>query len=245
LAIHWPVHANSEAPAEGKEGRLEIKRQNTAHGTPDETTMTTLRMERYFDGPVSMFRFDLPLPDEKTGFSGDPFAPRLGDVKARLRFKSFTSGELSFPSFVEATFPTADPKTLGKGKYQLSAGIRMVDPVRLPFADAAAHKSTFEVEVQQTNSVAGDPNLKEVSNTRLEVTLFDTWRQTYTFKFKLKPNIDWVQGGKTGGVIEAEAGRYFGRDWRAWLMLGQRAWGPAVIANTYQTRVELGLQYTY
>ena len=236
---------DSEGAGANKEGRFEIKRQNTARGTPDETTMTTLRAERYFDGPVAMFRFDLPLPDERTSFGGDPFNPRLGDVKARLRFKSLRSGELTFPSFVEASFPTADPKTLGKGKYVLSAGIRMVDPVHLFFLDAASHSSTFEMEVQQTNSVAGDPNVKDVRNTRFEFTLFDAWQKTWTFKFKVKPNVDWVQNGKTGGVAEAEAGRYFGKDWRAWLMLGQRAWGPDGIANTYQTRVELGLQYTY
>ena len=173
--------------------------------------MTTLRMERYFEGPVAMFRFDLPLPDKNTGFSGDPFAPRLGDVKARLRFKSLAAGERSFPSFVEMTFPSADPKTLGKGKYLLSAGIRMVDPMRLPFADAASHKSALELEIQQTKSVAGDPNFKDISNTRLEIMLVDTWRQIYTFKIKLKPTIDWAQHGRTGGVFEAEAGRYFAR----------------------------------
>ena len=236
---------DSEGAGANKEGRLEIKRQNTAHGTPDETTMTTLRVERYFDGPVAMFRFDLPLPDQKTDFGGDPLNPHLGDVKARLRFKAFKSGDLSFPSFVQATFPTADPKSLGKGKYQLSAGIRMVDPVRLSFLDASSHRSTFEMEVQQTNSVAGDPNVKDVRNTRFEFTFFDAWQQIWTFKVKVKPNVDWAQNGKTGGVAEAEAGRYFGQDWRAWLMLGHRAWGPSGIANTYQTRMELGLQYTY
>lgn len=245
LAPLAPALADSEGVAAHKEGRYEIKRQNTARGTPDETTMTTLRLERYFDGPVAMARFDLPLPDEKTSFGGDPFHPRLGDAKARLRFKPLKSGERTFPSFVEMIFPTADPKSLGKSKYQLSAGIRMVDPVRLPLLDAAEHKSSFEMELQQTNSIAGDPDVTEVSNTKLELTLFDTWRQLYTFKVKLKPTIDWAQGGKSGATAEIEAGRYFARDWRAWLMLGNRIAGPSGLANTYQTRVEIGLQYTY
>jgi hypothetical protein len=235
----------AEGASTGRTGRFELKRMNTARGTPDETTMTQLRMERYFDGPVAMLRFDLPLPDEKTGFAGDPFEPRLGDVKLRLRLRDLKSGALSFPPFVEAIFPTADPKSLGKGKYQLSAGIRMIAPMHFPFGDSAAHRSTFEFEVQQTNSVAGDPAAKEVSNTRFEISIFDLWREKYLFKLKLKPNIDWTLDGKSGGVVEAEAGRYVGNNWRVWVMLGQRAWGPSNIANTYKTRVELGLNYTY
>jgi hypothetical protein len=238
-------HADSEGADAQKEGRYEIKRQNTAHGTPEETSMTILRLERYFDGPVAMFRLDLPFPDEKPDFGGSPLEPRPGDVKMRLRFKSFSSHGLSLTPFAEATFPTADPKSLGKGKYQLGEGLRVVKPVRLPFLEAGAHQSTLEFEIHQTNSVAGDPAFRDINNTKFEFTLFDIWEQKRTLKLKLKPSVDWVQDGRTGGVAEAEYGRYFARDWRWWLMLGHRAWGPSGIANTYQTRVELGLNYTY
>ena len=37
----------------------------------------------------------------------------------------------------------------------------------------------------------------------------------------------------------------FARDWRAWLMLGGRVWGPSGIASTYDTRVELGVARTF
>ena len=225
-----PAAAADDAPR--KVGRYEIKRMNTERGTPGESTNTTLRLERYFDGPIGMFRFDVPLPDEKTTFAGDPFEPRLGDIKMRLRFQPLKSGGYSFPAFVEAAFPTADPKTLGKGKYQLTGGIRMVGPA-------------FEAEVAHTASVAGDPNVSDVRYTKFELQWSQLWQQKYGLELKIKPVIDWVQNGKTGAVAEIEGGMYFARNWRAWIMLGHRAWGPTGIATTYQTRLELGLNYTY
>ena len=245
LAAQAAAQIGSEGAPASKVGRFELKRQNTARGTPEETSATTLRAERYFDGPVAMFRLDLPFPDEKTDFAGSPFEPRPGDIKARLRFRPWQTGAAAFTPFVEFTLPTADPKSLGKGKYQLSEGLRTVLPVQLPLLEPSSHLSVLEFEIQQTNSVAGDAAFKDVNNSKFEFTLFDIWLKTYTFKIKLKPTVDWIQNGKTGANVEIEGGAYFARDWRWWLMLGQRVWGPSGIANTYQTRVELGVNYTY
>lgn len=217
----------------------------TSRGTPDETTKTTLRLERFFAGTVRLLRLDLPFPDEETDFSGSPFDPRLGDIKIRAGFQPLRSGELSFPSFVEVTFPTADPDSLGSGKLQVGAALRMLAPVRLPFPDPGAHRSVFEAQVQQVVSVAGDEERKDINVTKIELTLNDLWRGKYPFKLKLKPNIDWEKDGDTGAVGEIEGGFLFGQGWRAWLMLGHRVWGPAGIQGTYTDRVELGLARTY
>jgi len=226
-------------------GRVEIKRQNTARGTPDESTMTQLRIETFFDGPVSALRFDLPLPDEKTDFEGDLFNPHLGDVKIRARFRPLKSGDYTFPSFLEMIFPTADPKSSGSGKYQLSGGIRMVVPFTLPIANSKEHKAQFETEVSQTVSVAGDESRNDVNYSKLELTFYNVWRGQYTMKVKLKPSVDWIKDGKTGSVGEVEAGLFFARHWRTWLMVGTRLSGPEGIKGTYDTRVELGLARTY
>jgi hypothetical protein len=237
--------SGSPARGDGWHGRIELKRQNTSRGTPEESTKTTLRVETFFRGPVEMLRFDFPFPDEETDFSGSPFNPRLGDIKTRVRFRALEAGGYSFPSFVEVTFPTADPESLGTGKYQLSAGIRMLAPLALPFPDPAAHKSRLETEVQQVNSVGGDPDRKDINYTKFELTLYDIWRRDYTFKLKLKPSVDWVMDGRTGAVGEVEVGLFFARDWRTWLMLGRRLWGPPGIGGTYDDRVELGLARTF
>ena len=51
--------------------------------------------------------------------------------------------------------------------------------------------------------------------------------------------------GRTGAVGEVEVGLFFARNWRTWLMLGRRLWGPPGIGGTYDDRVELGLARTF
>jgi len=60
--------------------RLELKREFTNRGTPDETSRTQIKIEGYLDGIVSLLRLEVPFPDDKTTFEGDPFNPRLGDI---------------------------------------------------------------------------------------------------------------------------------------------------------------------
>jgi hypothetical protein len=232
---------SSAAPLPGRTGRFELKRQMTSNGTSDESTKTILRLDWYLSGPVSVLRLDVPMPDEAADFNGDPLQPRLGDIKTRVAFRPLKSGELAFLPFVELTFPTADPESHGTGKYQLSAAVRILDRVRVPFLDAAAHRTAFETQVQQVVSVAGDAERKDINTTKLEFTLYDIWRGKYTTKLRLKPNIDWVRDGKTGAVGEIEGGQFFAEHWRVWLMLGTRLWGPDDIHGTYGKRAELGL----
>jgi len=236
-----PEKSDLLAFAKGWHGRIELTRQNTAHGTPGESTQTKLRIDTILHGTINLFRIDLPFPDDKTTFAGDPFNPRPGDLKTRIGFAPFRAGGYSFPSFIEATFPTANPESLGSGKYQLSAALRMLAPIDLPVARPADHEARFEGQVQQVNSVAGDPDTKDINYTKFELTLNDTWRGTYTFKLKFKPAVDWRQNGLTGSVGEVEGGLFFRRDWRAWLMLGHRVTGPSGIPSTYSDRIEIGI----
>jgi hypothetical protein len=229
---------------ERPEWRVEVKRDMVSRGTEEEKTKTTLRGERFLDGPIALLRLDLPLPDHEQDFNGSPFHPHLGDVKGRIGFRAWRWGELLFPYFVELTLPTADPESLGTGKVQLSAAQRMVGPAPLPFLDAS-HRTAFEVQLQQVVSIAGDDARKDINVTKIELTLGDIWRAEYTFKLKLKPNIDWIEDGRTGAVAEIEGGLLFGRDWRTWLMLGRRAWGPANISGTYKDKVEIGLARSF
>ncbi|MCL4798093.1 MAG: hypothetical protein KJ025_00795 [Burkholderiales bacterium] len=224
---------------------IELKRQNTARHSPDESTRSTLKIDTFLDGPVTLFRLEFPFPDEETDFSGSPFHPRLGDIKTRIGLRALEVGRHTLASFVEVTFPTANPPSLGTGKYQLSAGVRMLAAVELPLVDPKRHTTRFEVQVQQVNSVGGDPSRKEINHTKLELTLYDVWLREYTFKLKVKPTVDWIRDGETGAVGELEGGILFARHWRAWLMFGRRLWGPDGIAATYDDRVELGVARTF
>jgi hypothetical protein len=222
-------------------GLIELKRQNTSRNSPEESTQTQLKIDTYFGGPLALFRIQIPFPDEDTDFGGSPFNPKLGDIKTRFGFRAFKVGRYRFPTFIEITYPTASPESLGAGKYQLSEGIRMLAPVTLPLFDPSAHRTQFEGQAQQVNSIGGDPTRKNISYTKFELTVYDIWRDRYTFKLKLKPTVDWTQDGKTGAVGEIEGGILFARYWRTWLMLGHRLWGPDGIPGTYEDRVEIGI----
>lgn len=234
-------------PATGARGadtqwRIEVKRQNTDRDTPGESTKTTLRLEALPEGPVALWRLDLPFPDEKDTFSGSPFDPRLGDIKlrARLRPKDVSGVPVSF--FSELTFPTADPETLGQGKYQVMLGAETFHP--LPSISNDDHKLSFSPQVQQVVSVAGDAERKDINYTKFELALRDVWRKVYSLKFTAKPVIDWVQNGKTGAVGELEGAMTLQHDWNLKLMLGGLLWGEGT-ASTYGTRVELTVGKTF
>lgn len=216
--------------AAAEEGNFELKRQNTARGTPEETTKTTVRLEHFWDGTLRQLRLDLPFPDAQTDFEGSPFDPRLGDIAVRSGFKAFQAGQFDFPTFVELTLPTASSDEVGSGKYQLSLGLRMLSP-------------PFEAEVQQVNSIAGDEARKDINYTKLELS-YRRLFGSYTFKAKLKPSFDHV-AEDDAAVAEVEGGFLFGRGSRVWLMLGTRVWGPGGVAGTYQNRLELGFAHRY
>jgi len=137
---------------------VELKREATNRGTPEETTKTQIKIDALLDGIVSLLRLEIPFPDEPTSFEGNPFNPHLGDIKVRIGFRPVRLADIPLGSFLELTFPTANPGELGKGKYQVSPGIRTNIPISFGQRLPESHKMNFEPLVQQVVSVAGDEN---------------------------------------------------------------------------------------
>ena len=224
---------------------VELKREATNRGTPEETTKTQIKIDAFLDGIVSLLRLEVPFPDDKTSFEGDPFSPRLGDIKVRVGFRPVPLGDIPIGSFLEVTFPTANPEELGSGKYQVSPGIRTNIPISLGQRVPESHKISFEPLVKQVLSVAGDENRKNINYTKFEIALKDTWRQKYWLKLEAKPAVDWEQGGNTGAVGELEGGLIIHDRWRVWLLLGTRLWGSDGIPSTYDKRVGINGSVTF
>ena len=239
-----PSDDSAPSTAGEKRWRLELKRQSTARGTPSESTKTNLKIERLPDGAVSLIRLEIPFPDDKTSFSGSPFNPRLGDIKTRVGFRAVPAYGLRWGSFLELTFPTADPETLGSGKYQVTLGTETSNPLGAIHTESGAHRFSSGALVEQLVSVAGDPDTKDINYTKFELSVSDAWREDYSLKLTLKPAIDWVQDGKTGAVAELEGGMNASSEWRISLMLGGRLWGEGV-PSTYSKRAELKLRYSF
>lgn len=239
-ATHREPMLDSEAaaPSSARTGRIELRRQSSDRGTDDESSKTTLRLETALEGMVSRLRLDLQFPDDKTTFSGDPFHPRLGDTKLRAHFRRLRAGDTQLIPDIELIFPTADPSSLGAGKYQFSAALHSVAGAPDFTLDSGRHQVRYQWDIRQTVSVAGDASRKDIHNTKPELALRDSIGSRRWLKLTFKPTIDWVQNGKTGAVLELEGGWNASRDWRFSVMGGGLLWGEGV-PGTYHRRLEV------
>jgi hypothetical protein len=233
------------AVAEFPRGLIELKRQGTARGTPEETTKTNLEFDHFPPGgAVSLLRLELPFPDAKTSFSGSVLDPDFGDAKIRIGFRAVEVSTRPVTSFVELTFPTADPQSQGTGKYQASAGARTAFPLSPGTASFGSPRQALSAQVQQVVSFAGDPATKDINQTKFELEWRGTWTAGHHAKATAKPVVDWVGDGRTGAVLELEAGWLLDRQWTLALMAGGLLWGEGV-PSTYSKRAEIKLVYRY
>jgi hypothetical protein len=224
--------------------RCELKREATDRGTPDETTNSSVKADVFFYGVVSLLRLEIPFPDEKTDFEGNFFDPRLGDIKTRVGFRAIRLPGMKVSSFVELTWPTASPSSLGNGKYQASIGIEAAMRLSKPDSIVQTHKFTFDLLIQQVASYAGDPERKGINYTKFEFNLTDTWKKLIWFKLSGKPVIDWEKKANTGSVAEIEIGWIISHHFRLWLLGGKKLWGEG-IPGTYDKRLSLAVAYQF
>jgi len=224
---------------------IELKRSATDRGTSDETTKTNLKFDYLLTGgAVAFLRLELPFPDKKTSFEGSPFNPALGDIKTRIGWRAVEVVGRPVTSFLELTYPTANPSSLGAGKYQVSVGAEMAFRLGPGPASLGSPAELVLVQIQQVVSFAGDGSRKDINQTKFEVTWRNTWKSGHYAKAIVKPVVDWVGGGQTGAVLELEGGWAADRHWTLVLLGGGLLWGQGV-PGTYGTRVEAKAVYRY
>lgn len=232
--------ADATPPPEPLPWLFELKRQATDRGLEDESTKWNLKLEyRPRDGAAAFYRFELPLNDDTNDVEGSPFRIHRGDVKGRIGFRAVPVLEHATTSFVELTFPTAVPDERGSGKYQLSAGARML----YPLGNAGAARQGLGIQLQQVVSFAGDPARKDVNQTKSEIDWRFDWPAGHFAKATFKPVYDWV-GGSDGAVLEGEAGWAANRRWSFAMLLGGKLWGLGT-PGTYRTRIEAKAIYRF
>lgn len=236
--------AGNDLSKKGFHMKFELKREATDHGAPDETTKSSVKIDWFLHGVVSLLRLEIPFPDEKTDFQGDIFNPRLGDIKTRVGFRAIQLVGMRFSSFVELTWPTADPSSLGNGKYQASIGIRTGVHLSKPDSVFQAHKFLFDGQIQQVLSYAGDPGRKDINYTKFEFNLKDIWKKLIWMKLSAKPVIDWEGTASTGSVAELEIGWIISHHFSVWVMGGRKLWGEG-IPGTYDHRLSLSTAYQF
>ena len=237
--------ANLAANQRPPRGLIELKRQATSRGTPEETTKTNLKFDFFpHEGAVALLRLELPFPDEKSTFAGSPFDPDFGDAKFRVGFRATEVLGPPTTSFVELTFPTADPESQGTGKYQVSAGAKPTFELPPGPSSIGSPKQAFSVQIQQVVSFGGDQARRDINQTKFELEWRDTWAGGHYGKATAKPVVDWVGDAQTGAVLEVEGGWVLHRQWTLALMAGGLLWGEGV-PSTYRARVELKAIWRY
>lgn len=238
-----PVQAVPPGKRTGFLWHVELKRQFTERGTPEESSRTTLRVEATPQSFVSLVRLDLPFVDEK---NGNPTSPRLGDIKLKLVSRSIPLGGTRLNPLFETTFPTADPESLGNGKYQLAPGAELRVPL-WAFGQERG-RATWKVNskflVQQVVSVAGDEARQDINYTKFEPELKAAWREKLTLQLTPKLVFDWHLGGEAGAVLELEGGWSFSRRWRTTLTLGHGLWNTD-LPTMYGKKVEWTLRFNF
>jgi hypothetical protein len=193
---------------------------------------------------VSLLRLELPFPDHETSFAGSAFDPDFGDAKVRVGFRAFQLSGRPVTSFVELTAPTADPPSQGTGKYQISGGLKTAWALGRGPDWVGSPRRSFSVQVQQVVSFRGDPARKDIDQTKFELEWRDTWGAGHYAKATAKPVVDWVGHGRTGAVLDLEAGWWIDEHWTLALLAGGLLWGKGV-PSTYEGRAEIKLVRRY
>lgn len=220
----------------------ELKRQWTDRGTPEESSRTTLRLEVAPHEYLSLIRLDIPFVDKK---NGDPLTPHLGDIKNKLVSSHIPWGDVKLDGVFETTFPTAQPESLGQGKYQLGPGFECIIPL---WGSSRGDTPTpwtasFKPWLEQNFSVAGSPDFKNINYTKLELELSARWKKKLTLKLTPKPVYNW-ETDESGAVIELETDWNFTRRWYADLVLGHGLWGVGA-PTTYNKMIQITLGFNF
>lgn len=220
----------------------ELRRQWTDRATSEASSRTTLRLEVAPQEFLSLIRLDIPFVDEQ---NGDPLTPHLGDIKNKLVSSHIPLDDVKLDGVFETTFPSAQPESLGQGKYQLGPGFEFILPIwgssrgDMPSPWIVSFKPWLE----QNFSVAGSPDFKNINYTKLELELSAKWKKKLTIKLTPKPVYNWEKDN-SGAVIELETDWNFTRRWYADLVLGHGLWGVGT-PTTYNSMVLIALGFNF
>jgi len=232
-------------PATNKENLIwdaELRRQFTDRGTPEASSRTTLRLEVAPHEFLSLIRLDIPFIDKQ---NGDPLTPHLGDIKNKLVSSHIPLDGVKLDGVFETTFPSAQPESLGRGKYQLGPGFEFIIPLWGSGRGDSPSPWTvsFKPWLEQNFSVAGSPDFKNINYTKLELELSAKWKKKLTLKLTPKPVYNWEKDD-SGAVIELETDWHFTRRWYADLVLGHGLWGVGAPA-TYNSMIQITLGFNF
>jgi hypothetical protein len=161
----------------------------------------------------------------------------LGDTFVRAGGRFYQVPGYAFFGALDFMFPTAASSELGLGKFTIAPGAATARV--LP----DLHSLAFAV-FQHQMSIGGDPSRKDVSLSRLALTVNTIWGSQWWSSVEAVTQVDWWRKARSSLTLEFEGGHRFTQDWGAWVRPGIGLVGRDVVA-AYEWNVEFGIRRTF
>jgi hypothetical protein len=218
-------------------GRLQLSSQyaDLSHGArfSDTVARVDLPFRRNF-----LIRVDVPfhrwIDPNRPGATS---AQGLGDPSVVTGWRVYNTPEYALLIGAAGTFPAADERALGSGKY--TAGPFFATARFLPRLDSFLF-GVFQHQI----SVGGDPARQAVSLTRAIGQVNTIWAERWWTIVQGVWQIDWERSGKSSMTLEFEVGRSLIGRLGVYARPGVGIWGRDVI-GAYDWNIEAGIRYMF
>jgi hypothetical protein len=218
-------------------GRVQLSSQYVDLARGLQATDTVARVDLAFKGNF-LLRVDTPfIRTLDLNLPGASSLQGLGDLSAIIGWRVYNTPEYALLIGAVSTFPTADERGLGFGKY--TAGPFVATGRFLPRFDSFL----FGVFQHQT-SVGGDPARQAVGLTRAIGQVNTIWAERWWTIVQTVWQVDWERSRKTSMALEFEVGRSLVGRFGMFVRPGVGIWGRDMI-GAYDWNIEGGIRYMF
>lgn len=181
-------------------------------------------------------RLDLPYVYNSVPNNADFRRSGLGDITFRLLgYRIFQTMKSAMTASFEFSLNTAQSPILGTGK-------NLFIPLITYSTMLKEKKVLLALAFQQVNSFSGDPGRKDISFSKIQVVLINTWSKRMWTVLAPEWYADYINGGLSmnlaGRIAFAPAPRI-----NLWAQTGAGIFGDFV--GRYQWEVQVGFRYFY
>jgi hypothetical protein len=218
-------------------GRVQLSGQYANLPQGAEARDGTIRVDLPFRKDV-LLRVDTPfLRSVHPNRPGTTSTQGLSDLSALLGWRAYNTPEYAFLIGALSTFPTAEERTLGLGKY--TTGPLIATARFLP-----RWESFLFGVFQHQFSVGGDPARADVSITRAAAQINTFWAQHWWTIAQAVWQINWERSAKSSMTMELEVGRNLVGRFGFYVRPGVGIWGRDLL-GAYDWNIETGVRYVF
>lgn len=197
--------------------------------------LTTLRTNVKL-GKRFTTRIDIPLAYNSRSASANYHQFGLSDISFRLLgYKFFESPKSAFTASVEFSLNTAQSPLLGTGK-------NLIIPMVSFSTRLNQKKIILAFVLQQTNSFSGDPERADLSFTKFQPVLINTWSKKMWTVLAPEIFVDYIKGGVSMN-LEGRTALALSPRFSVWTMAGAGIFGDFIAR--YNWSLEVGCRYFF